>query len=101
MLDEFETWFKANDLRLRDKGIHVEIKRREDPTGAINVVLDSDSWVAGITCWGSGAFDVDVLSYDSGECLLAKRYDFRTSEEMLSVLEDVCNRMVDRLFVMP
>lgn len=95
MLDEFEAFFHAKNIQLKDTGISVEVKRRSHPSGAINAILETDSYIASVSVWKTGAFDLDILDYGTGECLLAKRYDFETPKEMLSVLEDICTRLTD------
>lgn len=98
MLSEFEKFFVSKRAEQESGGVHIEFKRRSLPTPAMNVILETNSRGASISAWESGAVDIDVLDYDTGQCLFAKRYDFQTAQEMLSVLEDAYHRIINNSF---
>ncbi len=98
MLSEFEKFFLSKLTEQAGRGVHIEFKRRSQPTAAMNVILETDSRGASISAWENGALDIDVLDYDTGQCLYAKRYDFQTPQEMLLVLEDAYQRIINNNF---
>lgn len=93
MVDEFEKWILSNSTYLKDKGVSTDFRRRETPSVAATVTLENKSIVADVTVWDIGACDVDMLSYETGEPIFSKRYDFTSFNEIVPALEEVCNKM--------
>jgi hypothetical protein len=96
MLDHFEAFFADKSQQLKDRGVRIEMKRHSHAPNKMNVVLEADSYLASISAWEMGSLDLHVLDYHTGECLLARRYDFKTTREMLSVLEDVYFHLISK-----
>jgi hypothetical protein len=93
MVDEFEKWVSLHQTWLEDKRVFIEFKRRDTPSVAGIATLESESIVASVTVWDSGSCDVDMLSLDTGKPVFGKRYDFASFDQMVPVLEQVCNKM--------
>lgn len=89
MLSQFEEFFEAKRVQLESKDIRVEFKRRSQPSAAVNVTLETSESLVSLSAWEDGAVDVDVIDIHAGKCLLAKRYDFQTPQEMLVVVEEL------------
>ncbi|HZE68210.1 MAG TPA: hypothetical protein VE135_01640 [Pyrinomonadaceae bacterium] len=89
MIGEFEQWLKSREQLFKNSGAVLSFKRRDAPTAAAVATLESKSLVASITVWDTGACDVDTISYETGESVLAQHYDVRSFEELIPVLQEV------------
>ena|SRR3979411_845541 len=94
MIKAFEKWVTSHRRELEHKGIAVDFARRDSPSPAAVVTLESKSLVGSITVWDSGACDLHMLSYETGEPVIGDRYDFQSIAEIEPVWEGVLRRMV-------
>ena len=88
MIEEFEAWFKEHEPQFNDSSVQVEITQRNVSTRAITAVLESEVYIASLTLWEIGAFDIHVLSLSEGKSVFDQRYDLENVAEMIFVLED-------------
>ncbi len=93
MVDEFEQWFSTHQQYFQHNRIGVDFTRRALPSPAAFATFESKSFVASITVWETGACDIHVLSYQTGEPVFAERHDLNSSDELETILEDAYTRI--------
>jgi hypothetical protein len=100
MLDEFEAWFMANALRLRNQSLNAIITRPLHKTdkSAIYADIDTEYYLARITLWESGEYDEEVLDARSGVRLHWKHTSLRDVETLRSALVAFCDRLSEQGF---
>ena len=98
MIEELKSWFRDNESRLESNLVQVEVNQRDILPQAIKAVMETELYIASFIAWETGSFDVDVLSFSKGEPVFAQRYDFKSSKEMIAVLEEVYNKILNDSF---
>jgi|SRR5262245_17268137 len=98
MIEEFEAWFREQEPQLEDSSVRIEITRRDIPSRAIMAVLENEVYIASLTLWQIGAFDIHVLSLSEGKSVFDQRYDLENVTEMISILEDMYYKFLHHSF---
>lgn len=98
MVKEFEAWFRENEQRFKDGLVQVEIMQRDAPSEAIKADLETESYLASLICWETGAFDVHVLSLSAGDPVFVERYDLESVTGLIALLEETGRKLLHNSF---
>ena len=102
LLEQFRSWYEANERKLKDPPLSAKIKRSEIEDGTLSpplhkasIDLRTERILASFTVWGTNDLSVIIMSNDTAKELVVDDRHLRQSSELHSILDHYTNAIVN------